>query len=84
MVAFGIILCMGLTGYAGAPWWLVLPGAAGLTLSDWWMKLRLLYWEPSAAWSTKTTTYFVTGIVRDIGFTALAFGAGRVVRAFWG
>lgn len=81
MLAYAIILAMGLAGYAGTPWWLVLLGAACLTLDGWWMKLRLLHQHPRVPWSSKIMTYFVTGILGNIGFAALSFGVGRIARA---
>src|SRR5262245_46422424 len=79
-----IFLIVGLAGYAGTPWWFVLAGAAALTLDGWWMKLRLLRQEPRVVWSAKITTYFVTGIVTNVGFAAFVYAAGRVVRVIVG
>lgn len=84
MLIYVIILIMGLAGYAGAPVWFVLLGAAGLTLEGWWMKLRLLRQEPRMPWSSKITTYFVTGIVANIAYAALTYGAGRIIRVVQG
>lgn len=75
-----VFLIIGLAGYAGTPWWFVLIGAAGLTLDGWWMKLKLLRREPRVAWSSKITTYFVTGIVTNIGFATFVYGLGRMLR----
>jgi hypothetical protein len=80
MLAVAVILAMGLAGYAGLPWWSVLPGAAGLTLGGWWMKLQRLHRPPRERWSKKITTYFVTGMVVDVGFAAASFGLGRLAR----
>lgn len=79
-----IFLVIGLAGYAGTPWWFVLAGAAALTFDGWWMKLRLLRQQPRVTWSSKITTYFVTGIVTNIGFAAFVYGAGRVMRVALG
>jgi hypothetical protein len=35
-------------------------------------------------WTSKTTTYFVTGVVADLVLAALSFGAGRIVHALAG
>jgi hypothetical protein len=78
---YAIILVLGLAGYWGAPWWLVPAGAAALTLGAWWTKLVQPGRQPRPAWSSKTTTYFVTGVVLDIALATLAFGAGRIVRS---
>jgi len=80
MLAYAVIIGMGLAGYWGAPWWLVPAGGAALSLGAWWMKLLQLVREPHVAWSSKTTTYFVTGVVLDIALATVAFGAGRIVR----
>ena len=82
MIVLGILLLVGLAGYAGMPWWLVPLAAAGLTLEGWWLKLRLLLQHPRMPWSTKVTTYFVTGVLRDLCFAALAYAVGSAVRGF--
>src|SRR5262245_39999748 len=84
MLTYASILAMGLAGYAGAPWWLVLPGAACLTFDSWGSKLLPLDRHPRVSWSSKTTTYFVTGVCLDIVLAALGFGAGRLARVFVG
>jgi hypothetical protein len=84
MLTYAIIIVVGLAGYAGAPGWLVLPAAACLTFDGWWVKLRRLGRPPRVAWSSKTTTYFVTGIAIDICLAALGFGVGRIARAVMG
>jgi hypothetical protein len=81
MFTYAVILALGLAGYWGGRWWLVLAGAAALTLGAWWTKLLKLTREPRVAWSSKTTTYFVTGVVLDIALATVSFGAGRIVRA---
>jgi hypothetical protein len=84
MFAYAIILALGLAGYWGGRWWLVLAGAAALTLGAWWTKLLQLTREPRVAWTSKKMTYFVTGVVLDIVLAALCFGAGRIARAVLG
>lgn len=84
MLAYAVIAALCLAGYAGYPWWLILAGAGILTLRAWWRKLLQLRHELRAAWSSKATTYFVTGVVLDIALAALCFGAGRLVRAVLG
>ncbi len=81
MLTYAVMIAMGMAGYWRAPWWLVLAGAAALTLGAWWMKLLQLGREPRVAWGSKTRTYFVTGVVLDIVLAALCFGAGRIARA---
>jgi len=74
-----IVLVVAAGGYLGASWWLVLAGAAGLTIDGWALKLRLLRQHPSVPFSAKMATYFVTGVVANLGYAALAYVAGRVV-----
>ncbi|HWE21762.1 MAG TPA: hypothetical protein VG758_32070 [Hyphomicrobiaceae bacterium] len=82
MIAYGVVLAMALAGYMGAPGWAVLPGAACLTLDGWrpWRLGR----QARGPWTSKTTTYFVTGVVADLVLAALSFGAGRIVHALAG
>lgn len=75
-----IILIVGLAGYADGPAWFVLVGAGGLTIEEWWRQLNLLRRHPSVPWSSKITTYFVTGVVSNLFFAALAFWFGMVMR----
>jgi hypothetical protein len=81
MLTYAVIAAMGLAGYWGAPWWLVLVGAAVLTAGAWWSRILQLGRESRAPWSSKTRTYFVTGVVVDVVLAGLCFGAGRIVRA---
>jgi hypothetical protein len=78
MLTYAIILAVALAGYLNAPALLVPAAAACLTLDSWkpWRPDRRTRIE----WTSKTTTYFVTGIVADLGVTSVAFGAGRIVR----
>lgn len=84
MLTYAAIFAMGFAGYAGAPWWLVLPGAACLTFDSWGSKLWPLSRQARVTWSSKTTTYFVTGVVLYIGLAALGFGAGRIAHLLVG
>jgi hypothetical protein len=78
MVPYGVVLGVALAGYMGAPGWAVLPGAACLTLDGW--RLWRLGRQARGPWTSKATTYFVSGIVADLLLAALAFGAGRMAR----
>ena len=82
MIPYGVVLAMALAGYMGAPAWAVLPGAACLTLDGWrpWRLGR----QARGPWTSKATTYLVTGVVADLVLAALSFGAGRIVRALVG
>jgi hypothetical protein len=81
MIALAILALVGLAGYAGSPVWLVPLAAAAMTLEGWWDKLLALVRQPRQPWSTKVTTYFVTGIIRDLLFAALAYALGTWARA---
>jgi hypothetical protein len=82
MATYTILLAMAAAGYAGAPGWVVIAGAAGLTFAGWrpWRLGR----KARAAWSSKTRTYFVTGVVMDLVLAALALEAGRLLRTVVG
>jgi hypothetical protein len=82
MLTYAVILALGLAGYLGAPGWVVPAGAAGLTLDGW--RLWRLGPRSRIDWTSKTTTYFVTGVVANLVLAALAFGVGRIVRALLG
>ncbi len=80
MLDYIMLLLVAIAGFAGAPWWFVLMGTAGLTIDAWWVKLRLLRQPPSVPLSSKIITYFVTGILANLGFAALVFLCGRWLR----
>lgn len=82
MLAYAIVLAIGIAGYLHAPAWLVLAGAAGLTLNSW--GLRGLPPRSRIAWTSKTTTYFASGVVAHLILAGLAFAAGRAVRLWLG
>jgi hypothetical protein len=77
MVAYVVLLLLGVAGFAKAPAWLVPAAAACLTLADWrpWRLGR----QARAPWSSKATTYLVTGLIAHLVLAALAFGAGGVL-----
>jgi hypothetical protein len=79
MLEFMIIVILALGGYAGASGWLVLLGAAGLTIDGWAMKLKLLRQYPSVPFSSKMATYFITGVIANLGFAAMSYVLGRIV-----
>ena len=80
MLAYAVIVALCLAGYAGLPWWTVLPGAAALALRGWWIRLWRLGEPDHERWSKKITAYFVTGIAVYAAFAAAAFGLGRAAR----
>ena len=88
MIAWAVVLALALAGLMGVPAWTVLAGAACLTLDSWrpWrLGRQWSHWgQPPGTWTSKTTTYLVTGVVADLGLAALAFGAGRIARALLG
>jgi hypothetical protein len=80
MRALPIVAIVALAGYAGAPWWWsVVCGGACLTLEGWWDKLKSMR-RHAAPWSTKITTYFVTGVLSNLCLAALGYGFGWLVR----
>jgi hypothetical protein len=81
MRAFVIVLSA-LAGWVGAPWWLALLAGAALTIDAWWAKLGALASSRGAPWSTKITTYFVTGVLRDMCLAVLSYGLGGLL-ASW-
>ena len=77
-----LVLALGLAGYLGGTAWLVPAGALCLTLADW------RPWRPGRAagiaWTSKATTYLVTGLIADLGLAAAAFLGGRMLRRLLG
>jgi len=49
-----------------------------LTVADW--GLRGLPPSARMTWTSKTATYFATGVVANLILAVIAFAAGRVVR----
>ena len=80
MLAYGIIAAMAVAGYLAAPAWIVLLGVAGAISEGWWRKLWPRPNEALSAWSSKTWTYFVTGILASIGLSAIGYNLGRLTR----
>ena len=82
-IAFALILAVALAGNLQAPGWpVVLAGAAGLTLADW--GLRGLPPRARMTWTSKTTTYFIVGVIANLVLAALAHAAGRLTRLLLG
>ena len=82
MITSVVILALALAGYINASGWLVPAGAVCLTLDGW----RLWRLRPRSVidWTSKTTTYFVTGVVANLLLALLAYGGGRIVRILLG
>jgi hypothetical protein len=59
-----------------APGWLVLAGAGCLMLDGW--RTWRLGPRSRIEWTSKTTTYFVTGLVLNLIMTAVSYGVGRI------
>jgi hypothetical protein len=74
-----LIVVAALLGWVGAPWWLAPLAGVALTIDAWWAKLAALAGNRGAPWSSKITTYFVTGLVSDIGLATLSYGFGRLL-----
>ncbi|MBO0765540.1 MAG: hypothetical protein J2P50_13260 [Hyphomicrobiaceae bacterium] len=79
---YAVILALGLAGYLGAPGWVVPVGAAGLTLDRW--RLWRLGPQSRIDWTSKTTTYLVTGVVANLVLATLVFAIGRAMRMLLG
>jgi hypothetical protein len=80
MLEFLVLGAMAVAGYTGGSGWLVLAGAAALTIGGWWRKLQLLREHPQVPFSTKMTTYFVAGVVANLLFSLAFLMAGRALR----
>jgi hypothetical protein len=74
------LLAVAVAGYAGAPGWFVLLGAAALLIEAWAVKLLRLHQHPRVPLSTKMITYLVTGVLAGIGLAWLTYLAGAAVR----
>ncbi len=79
---YAFILATGAAGYLQGPGWLVLMGATGLTLADW--GLRGVPPRSRMIWTSKSTTYFVAGVVANLILAALAYAAGLATRRLLG
>ena len=84
MLAFVLVPVMAVAGFAALPPWVVLFGVVGLADEGWWVKVRQLWRNPRDAWSTKVRAYFVTGLLANLGWSAVAYAAGRGLRALAG
>jgi hypothetical protein len=82
MLAYAVLLVLGAAGYANAPAWLVPAAAACLTLADW--RPWRLGQHARAAWSSKATTYLVSGAIAHLVLATLAFSAGRILHLLLG
>jgi threonine/homoserine/homoserine lactone efflux protein len=82
MITTAVILALALAGYMSASGWLVLAGATCLTLDGW----RLWRLRPRSGidWTSKTTTYFVTGVAANLILALLSYGTGRMLRIVLG
>ena len=82
MITAAIVLALAFAGYMNVSGWLVLAGAACLTLDGW----RLWRLRPRSGidWTSKTTTYFVTGVAADLVLAVLSYGGGRMLRILLG
>ncbi|MBX9590781.1 MAG: hypothetical protein K2X43_15840 [Hyphomonadaceae bacterium] len=80
MLTYVTLAAMAAAGYLGTPLWVVLLGMAGIASEGWWMKLQRLRQHPDERWSNKVTAYFVTGLVANIGLSAVAYALGRLAR----
>lgn len=80
MLEFVILAAMAFAGYAGGSGWLVLAGAAAMTVGSWWRKVQLLQQHPKVPFSSKMTTYLLVSIGINLGFATASLMLGRVAR----
>jgi len=79
MFRYCVLFCVGLAGYLHAPVWCVCIGAGATTLADWW-RMRWMVWQwRTAPPSSKSITYFVTGVLVDLLYAAAVFALGGTI-----
>jgi len=83
MRAYLIVLTVALAGFGDAPWWSFPLAGACLTIDGWWAKIMAAHRHKSPLWSSKITTYFITGALSDMCCAALSYGAGRLLRCWF-
>jgi hypothetical protein len=69
-------------GWAGAPWWFPLLAGAALSIKEWWAKLNITGRHRGLSWSSKITTYFITGVLSNMVLAVGGFGLGRLLRCY--
>jgi hypothetical protein len=72
------LLVAGMAGYLGGPGWLLLFAAAALSIED-CVKLWLQT-QSGVPIRSKPMTYVVTGAISNLGYSALCYVAGAIVR----
>ena len=72
------LLVAGIAGYLGGPGWLLLFAAAALSIED-CVKLWLQA-QSGVRVRSKPMTYVVTGAISNLGYAALCYVAGAIVR----
>ena len=77
MLELLILAAVAFAGYAGGSGWLVLAGAAAMTVGSWWRKMRLLRQHPRVPFSSKMTTYLVVSIVINVGLSRCRLRRGH-------
>ena len=72
------LLVAGIVGYLGGPGWLLVLAAAALSIED-GAKLWL-QWQNGLSIRSKPMTYVVTGAISNLGYAALCYVVGAIVR----
>jgi hypothetical protein len=82
MLRYVMLAAVGVAGFAHASWWFVPAAAILSTIVDWRTKRWMLRRWSSAEPSTKAITYFVTGILADLGLAAVSYLLGAAFGNF--
>ena len=72
------LLVAGIAGYLGGPGWLLVLAAVALSIED-GAKLWL-QWQNGVSIRSKPMTYVVTGAISNLGYAALCYVVGAIVR----
>ena len=72
------LLVAGIVGYLGGQGWLLVLAAAALSIED-GAKLWL-QWQNGLSIRSKPMTYVVTGAISNLGYAALCYVVGAIVR----
>ncbi len=72
------LLVAGMAGYLGGPGWLLIFAATALSIED--CAKLWLQWQNGVSIRSKPLTYVVTGAISNLGYAALCYVVGAVVR----
>jgi hypothetical protein len=74
-----VLACVGAAGYMDVSGWWALAGAAVITMTGFWRKIRLLRLQPAVPFSSKIRTYLAVSVAINLAFAWAAFLAGRLM-----